>query len=27
VLGKSFASRKLFGSDQCRHLDRGGEAE
>ena len=27
VLGKSFASRKLFGSDQGRHLDRRGEAE
>ena len=27
VLGKSFASRKLLGADQGRHLDRRGEAE
>ena len=27
VLGESFASRKLLGSDQDRHLDRRGEAE
>jgi hypothetical protein len=27
VLGESLASRKPFGSDQGRHLDRGGEAE
>jgi hypothetical protein len=27
VLGESFASRKLFGSDQGRPLDRRGEAE